>query len=178
MKRRTIAYVVLAVVIVGALYFQFGRSQNEAPKFESAKVQRGVVANNISVSGHVEPVTRVELAFPAGGRIAKLYVEEGSPVLKNTIIAELDGGVLVSGVAEAEARVAHERALLRSVMAPLRTEMRAVKDTTVANTEATLVRAEEAARVTLARAFVQADDAIHEAVDEVFDNTQGDIVLK
>jgi HlyD family secretion protein len=174
MKRRTIAYGVLAVVIVGVLYFQFGRSQNETPNFESAKVQRGDVANNISVSGHIEPVTRVELAFPTGGRVAKLYIEEGLPVLKNTIIAELDGGVLASSVVEAEARVAHERALLRSVMAPLRTEMRAVKDTTVATTEEALVRAEEAARVTLARAFVLADDAIHEAVDEVFDTTQGD----
>jgi RND family efflux transporter MFP subunit len=174
MKRRTIAYGLLIVVVAGALYFQFGRSKSNLPEFESIKVERGVVTNTISVSGHLEPVTRVELAFPVGGRVAGLYIEEGSPILKNTTIAELDNGVLVSSVSEAEARVAHERALLQGVVAPLRDEARTLKKTTIANSEATLARAEDAARVALARSFVVADDAIHEAVDEVFENTQSD----
>jgi multidrug efflux pump subunit AcrA (membrane-fusion protein) len=174
MKRVHLVLILLGVIVCGIVLYRVVRPNSVIPVFESVTVERGSIVNNVSVTGHIEPVTRISLAFPFGGRLARLYIVEGEHVTKNTLIAELDSGVLQSALTEAETRVAHERAVLQSILAPLRTEERALKNASVVNAETALTRSEESTRTLLDRVFVQVDDAIHEGIDELFKNTQSD----
>jgi len=172
MKRRYVAYSLVFVVVTAILYSVFVESKNTVPAFESAKVERGVVVNTVSVTGHIEPITRVELAFSVGGKLTTLFLKEGDVVSKHTILAELEKGMLESSLIEAEARAMRERALLASVIAPLRTEERALKDVSVKGTEVALMRAEESARTVLAHVYEEIDGAVHEAADELFEDVR------
>ncbi len=171
MKKRFLVYVFFSCVIVVTLFLLITQSKNAVPKFESTTVERGEVANVVSVTGKLEPTTRISLAFPAGGRMTRLTVTEGDTVDENTLLAEIDSRVLSSTVKEAEARVRQEYTILEGVLAPVRSEERALKDSAVKNAEEALLRAEESARVTLSRVFVTVDDVIHEAADELFEGS-------
>lgn len=174
MSKRKVAYYFLAIVIIGSLVWIFTKSENGAPTYEPAKVIRGDVLHSVSVTGYLEPVAKINLAFPVGGYISALFVEEGEEVLGGTVVAVLDGGIQQSTLHEAQTRVERERALLRDITAPLRDEERALKNVSVANAQLAVERSRESARTVLARAFVFADDAIHEKADELFENTQSD----
>jgi HlyD family secretion protein len=170
MKKRWI--VTLVIVVACALGFVvFGGDKNAVPVFESVKVTRGDVRNEVSVTGHVQPITRVDLAFTTAGRVAEVFVDEGAHVLAGAPLARLDGAVLLSQLHEAEARLAREIAVEKDVLAPLRNEERAVKDTAVASAETGRAQAETSARASLSRAFTYADDAIQEEVDELFEGS-------
>lgn len=174
MSKKRITYGLLFVIACGALIWSVVTKGDNVPEYESATVERGMVLHTVSVTGHVEPVKRINLAFPVGGRISALPVEEGARIVKDTVAAVLDGGIDQATLREAQARVKVEQAKLNDVSAPLRKEERAVKEVAVENAETALQRAEESAWKTIARAFVYADDAVHEEADELFENTKGD----
>ena len=169
MKMRTKIYVFLFVLVLGVVFWMTRDSGTEVPSFEAVKVERGQVYNDVSVTGHVEPTTRMTLAFSTGGRLEHLAIEEGTQVEKNTLIAALDTNTSEYAVQEAEARLAGEQAKLKELLAPLRYEEKALKDESVIQTERALVQAQETSRAALERAFVYADDAIHEKADELFE---------
>jgi len=169
MKMRTKMYVFLFVLVLGAIFWMTRDSGNDTPSFEAVKVERGQVYNDVSVTGHVEPTTRMTLAFSTGGRLEHLAIEEGTQVEKNTRIAVLDTGTSEYAVQEAEARLAGEQAKLKELLAPLRYEEKALKDESVIQAERALTQTQETSRAVLERAFVYADDAIHEKADELFE---------
>lgn len=173
MNRRRIIYVLLAIGVVGTVIWMRVGGGSNTPAYVPATVTRGTVLNIVSVTGHAEPQTRIDLAFPVGGRVSALPVEEGMQVLRGTVVAVLDGAIEESTLREAQTRVTRERALLNDLTAPLRTEERALKETSVANATQSLERADETARAAIARAFVYADSAIHEKADTLFSNTTG-----
>lgn len=162
-------YIVAGALVVGAVLFRvFGGGAEEKIEFESATVTRGTVERIVSVTGHVEPLERVTLSFPVGGRVASVHVAEGERVARGDRLATLDAGDTVASIAEAEARVLRERALLNELRAPLRSESQALEQATVVQAETTLGNAEHSAYITLAHAYTLAHDAILEEVDELF----------
>jgi len=162
-------YVLALVLVVGfALFRVLWDGADDVASYESVTVSRGTVEQVVSVTGHVEPLERVTLSFPIGGRVARVQVAEGDRVVRGERLATLDTGTMVASLAEAEARVARERAVFDELSAPLRSEAQAVEQATVAQAEATLVSAEQSARTTLAHAFTLAHDALLEEVDELF----------
>ena len=157
-----------------AAWLVWGGARGDAlPVYESVSVERGVVAHIVSVTGHVEPTVRVDLAFPVGGILEQLLVEEDAYVAAGTLAASLGARQEYAAIAEAEARLLRERAVYEELRAPLRDVAVAVEDAKVAQAAAARAAAEESARVALARAFVYADDALHEEVDELFDTGGG-----
>jgi HlyD family secretion protein len=166
MKKRYLVGAVVLVVLALVLYLR--STTSDMPLVETVAVERGTVRNEVSVTGYARPLERVDLAFLTGGRVESVYVTEGALVTEGDILARLDVGVLESQVREAEARLVRERALEADLLAPLRTEERAVKDTAVRNAEASVAQAELAVRAAVSRAFTYADDAIREETDEVF----------
>jgi RND family efflux transporter MFP subunit len=173
MVKRRVVYAGLFGVVLVASYFVFFGNGEVLPTYESVTVKRGVVEHSVSVTGHVEPVSRIALAFNAGGRITNILLTEDALVEKGEVIAELDGGVERSTLTEAEARVERERAVLSDLLAPLRVEEKALKDASVINAEQALTRSEDSARATIARAYILTDSAIHEKVDELFSQSEG-----
>jgi HlyD family secretion protein len=167
--------IIVAVLVVGLFvwYLMSGRDGDEQV-VESTSIERGTVEHVVNVTGYVEPFERLLLAFTQGGHIQSLPVEEGDRVGEGELLATLDSGVANASVAEAEARVRREEAVLRELVAPARDAEIAVKRAAVVQAEATLSRAEANAVAVLAKAYTQADDAVREELDEVFeDNTPG-----
>lgn len=169
MKMRTYIYLFLFVLVAGTAFWVTRDSGADTPTFEAVEVKRGDVYHDVSVTGHIEPTTRMTLAFSNGGRLENLSIDEGTRVEKGTYIGTLDAAVSAYAVQEAEARLAVEQAKLRELLAPLRHEEKALKDASVINAELALEQAERTSRASLERAYVYADDAIHEKADELFE---------
>lgn len=174
MRRHLFLWVCGAGALAIAAWLVWGNAQGDTlPEYESVSVERGAIAHIVSVTGHVEPTLRVDLAFPVGGILEQVMVEEGAFVAAGTPAASLVARQEYTAIAEAEARLARERAVYEELRAPLRDVAVAVEDAKVAQAAAARAAAEESARVALARAFVYADDALHEEVDELFDTGGG-----
>jgi RND family efflux transporter MFP subunit len=168
MGKRFLLWSGAVVAIIGISAFFVISRTGESFEYESTAVEKGAVRHVVSVTGTAEPLERIVLSFSTGGTLQGLAVSEGVRVGPGQEVARLDTGLYESGVAEARARLAVEQAVLGDVLAPLRMEERALKDTLVTNAEETLSRASDSANAAISRAFTVADDAIHEKVDKLF----------
>lgn len=81
----------LVVVAVGgcALLGQNGQGSSEI-EYRYSKAEKGELIRSISATGQLVALTTVDVKSKAGGKIVKLYVEEGSEVGKGDLIAEID----------------------------------------------------------------------------------------
>jgi HlyD family secretion protein len=89
--------VLLAIALLG--YWLYGRNQH---------------ADSIVLQGNVD-LRQVELPFNDSERIAEVLVDEGTRVKAGQVLARLDTGRLLPRVAQAEARVAAQREVLRKL---------------------------------------------------------------
>ncbi len=82
----------LPLLVVGALgFFAFKSLTKSAPKQErSEAVTRGDVEIKVIETGTIEPLRKVEVKSKAGGRLDKLFVDEGAVVKKGQILAVID----------------------------------------------------------------------------------------
>lgn len=81
------------------------------------KVQRGDLISELIFTGRISPVEQQELAFGAGGRIAKIHVRRGDKVTKDQLLAELELGQDEYAIRRAQANL--EIAQLRLELAQL-----------------------------------------------------------
>lgn len=167
MVKRRFAYGVLLVLCVGAGAYVWQRDA-PTPSYEQTRVRRGTVEHVVSVTGHVEPMERLVLAFPVGGRIARLPVSEGSSVVHGSLIAALDARSLDATRAQAQAELAREEAALTALVAPVRPEDRALKEAAFSAATSDLEQVSARAKVVIERAYNTADDALHNEADELF----------
>lgn len=100
MSKRTIPLAVLALLALALLgYWIFGGRDDDS---------------QIVLQGNVD-LRQVELPFNDSERIAEVLVEEGSTVKTGQVLARLDTGRLLPRVAQAEARAAAQREVLRKL---------------------------------------------------------------
>ena len=92
-KIRTITAILLLVVITAVTACN-PLEQGEAGAEPYAEVRSGDILLTVSGSGNIETSIDANLSFGAGGRIAKIYVEEGDRVAKGDILAELETDAL------------------------------------------------------------------------------------
>lgn len=85
------------------------------PKTErSETVQKGDVEIKVVETGQIEPLSKVEVKSKAGGRLLRLFVEEGAIVRKGQILATIDPQEVNSQVAALRAQLAAAKARLSS----------------------------------------------------------------
>ena len=95
MKAWQIVSVLLALVLVGAAACNpFGGGDQEETGPQLVEVVRGDLTVSISGSGSIEVAEEAKSSFGVGGRIEKIYVEEGDRVSMGDVLAELDTGDL------------------------------------------------------------------------------------
>lgn len=116
---------------------------------EVAPVTRGTIERTLGLTGTVVSARRVELTTRMPGRIARVFVREGSRVSAGTAIAALETSELAAAVTQAEqgvrqADAAREvaRARLAALRAGARSQERAQLESAVAQAEANLRNAE------------------------------------
>lgn len=167
MRKRYIVAGVLVLAVIAFVVYRMGREAG--PVVETVQAERGTVEHIVNVTGHAEPLTRLDLAFTQGGRISSLPIREGDRVARGEILAVLDQPVGEASVSEAAERATRERALLMGVLVPTTPADVAVQDAAVAQANAARAQTYVTARATLARAYVQAHDALEAKIDELFD---------
>jgi HlyD family secretion protein len=90
-RTRTIAIAaaVLAAIVAAIVAWRATRPA-PAPKYETARVERGRVVAQVTATGTLSALVTVQVGSQVSGRIAKLYVDFNSPVKKGQLIAKID----------------------------------------------------------------------------------------
>jgi len=79
---------------------------------EVAPVETGPIELRRSFTGTLEAQSRFAVAANVGGRVTRLFVDLSDPIKQGQVVAELDDGEQVQGVAEAVAELAVAQATL------------------------------------------------------------------
>lgn len=94
--------ILLIIVIVG-------KGQGDDGEIKHV-VTRGDITDTLVLSGKVEPVDRVEMAFATSGAVERVYKQNGDTVRAGEKIVELDNSSLRASLADAMARLDIEKA--------------------------------------------------------------------
>ena len=106
MKKRTLWIIVAAVAAVAALlFFLKGRKAKEPLSLETARASLVSIANTVTATGTVEPVTEVEVGTQVSGIISKLYVDYNDVVKEGQVIAEMDKVTLQAELESAQSQL-------------------------------------------------------------------------
>ena len=138
--------VILAFVIFAVLHKKKDAIETAVPAPDRARMQ-------VAAEGKVEAVPgyEVEVGSELEGRIAEIFVEEGTSVRKGGLIAEMENRDIKARLKEAEAEFAASRAKYREVATGARDEelrrADATYDKAVADTEAARKEAERHAQL-------------------------------
>jgi len=185
------ALVLILVAVVSGIVFSFFRKEKEPP-FSFITVEKGVLIQEVSVSGKVKPKTEVNLSFEVSGTIDKIYVSEGEKVEKGDYLAVLERSDLKAQAREALANLEAEKAKLEEYVQGARPEEIAIAQTKVENAEVVLQDAQDDLDNTfekaendlnnlyydvkgiLNEAFLNADDAVNKQLNELFTDDLSD----
>jgi len=101
-RGKIIGVLLLCLALAGSTACNpFGGEEEEASQ-QLVEVARGDLAISVSGSGNVEVSDEGKLAFSVGGRIDKIYVEEGDSVTGGDVLARLDTDDLELALTQAE----------------------------------------------------------------------------
>ena len=156
----------LRATLVAVLIAACGRSEDPAPRYETAAVERGDLTVTVEASGAIEPVADVEVKSKASGEILELGAEIGDTVKAGALLVRIDPRTPKNLVdqAQAERNAALQRE--RTAVTQLERGEKLRKETwindaelealqlEVANTKAAAV----AARVALENARIELED--------------------
>ncbi len=93
MKKKTLIYLLLGLLSVGALWVFAGKEPPKTPEkipFKTAQVIQGNLVVKISATGVVEPNFQVEVKSKASGEVLKFKYEEGDRIKKGQLLLQLD----------------------------------------------------------------------------------------
>ncbi|MBC7449046.1 MAG: efflux RND transporter periplasmic adaptor subunit [Hymenobacteraceae bacterium] len=112
----------LIVVLLGGVMFAKSKGWLGAPTGISVMaepVAYARIAEKVSASGKVQPVTEVKLAADVSGEITELFVKEGDSVTKGQLLARIRPDAYQSAVAMQSAGVSQQQANLAQSRAAL-----------------------------------------------------------
>lgn len=82
--------VIVGIALASWAIFIRGSASSSEIDYKYAKVEIGELIRSTTANGQVVALTTVDVKSKAGGKVLKLYVEEGSVVKKGDLIAEID----------------------------------------------------------------------------------------
>lgn len=167
-RRQAYAGAAALIVILALVWFVFLRQSGS--QLQMITLQPTLFAEEISVSGTVTAAQDVDLGFTQSGRISHVYASVGDQVSAGTVIAEIDNGDLSAALAQKQAALDTQEANLASLKAGTRPEQLAVTEAQVSSDQASVAQAHIAAINAIQNAYTQSDDAIHNKVDQFFNN--------
>ena len=77
-------------VLAGIVFLAFRGRGNSAPKYRTAKVDRGDVTQTVTATGSLSAVTTVKVGSQVSGIVAVLHADFNKEVKKGQLLAELD----------------------------------------------------------------------------------------
>ncbi|MFC2070739.1 efflux RND transporter periplasmic adaptor subunit [Chloroflexota bacterium] len=112
MRKITIVSVLLLCLILTGVTACAEMGAEKETANEPVRVERGDLTVDVSGSGNIEVYKEMKLTFGIGGRVKKIYVEEGEEVSEGDVIAELETGALELALAQAELAYVQAQALV------------------------------------------------------------------
>jgi HlyD family secretion protein len=102
--RRLISLVVVAGLVgAGVWGYFYTQSRGNAPRYRTARVERGPLTAAVSASGNLNAVTTVLVGSQVSGQIKELYADFNTQVKKNQVIARIDPETFQAKVSQAQA---------------------------------------------------------------------------
>ena len=98
-------------IAYGAWYYR-QQVLEEAPRYQTSRVARGDLAQVVTASGQLNPVTMVEVGSQISGIIQQLLVDFNSIVTKGQVIARIDPATYEANAIQAEGNLANAQAAL------------------------------------------------------------------
>jgi multidrug efflux pump subunit AcrA (membrane-fusion protein) len=144
---------IIVALVVGIAAFGGGGNGNK----ETAVATKGDLVRAVRVSGKVVSVQSANLAFAAGGTVARVYKAVGQPVKAGEAIVELDKASVLANFQKAESDLVAARA-----------ELSALQGGAQGAAKVDNVQGETVQKIV--SAYTAADDAVHNKVDQLFAN--------
>lgn len=145
--------VIIPAILIIAVVSYFGLKNGNAG--ETHTIARGEVVQYVMATGKVFPNQNVELGFDKSGRVGSVNYFVGDSVRRGDVIASLDSGEVNSDISRARAILDEELIKLEE----LKTTAPASYNDAYRNLE-----------VAIREAFVSADNAVRNRVDQFFKN--------
>jgi len=101
-KRLLLLAVLASSVAYARWYWQENAALTGVTRFECKEVKRGDLAETITATGELTPVTKVEVGSQISGIIQELLVDFNSPVKAGQVIAKLDPSTYEANLLRAE----------------------------------------------------------------------------
>lgn len=161
---------IAAIVVIAIVWFFVARSQKTIYQF--INVKRGSITEVVSVTGNITSTRTADLAFENGGMIAAVYKKEGDRVTTGDVIARLDTQDLAAQLAQAQASMDAENALLKKLQVGPTTESIAVSETALASANQTLKNSYASVPNTITSAYTNANDAVRNQLNAFFTNPE------
>ena len=120
-RKRNFGWIIWLVVLGGIGYggyygWQQWEKKNAAkskPQFNTAKIERGDIVQQVTASGALNPVINVQVGSQISGLIKKLNVDFNSKVKAGDIVAEIDPATYQTRLLQAEADLSSAMASLQ-----------------------------------------------------------------
>ena len=115
------AIVVFALIVLGYFYQTLGNSQQgqalvvDANRIVISEVSQGVFEDFIPIRGRITPAKTLYLDAIEGGRVERIFVEDGAELEAGDLIVELSNASLQLNVLGNEARVAEQLNNMRTI---------------------------------------------------------------
>lgn len=126
MKKKTIWWIIGALLVVIVLLIAFGSGKEEGIKVSVETATTRTITETVNASGKVYPEIEVKVSPDISGEVVELTVEEGDTVRKGQVLARIYADIYASqrdqasaGVAQMQAQVANSRAQLGALKATL-----------------------------------------------------------
>ena len=127
---------------------------------------RGAIEQTIRFSGNVATQDELDLSFERSGTVARVYFDEGDRVFAGDILASLETSALDASIAEVDAQVTVEEAVLAELLRGTRTQELAVQQTKIDNAQRTIEQLEIQKGAKLAQDDAAIVQALREAISE------------
>ena len=120
-KGRIIGVLLLCLALAGSIACNPFGGDEEEDNQRLVEVVRGDLAISVSGSGNIEVSDEGKLAFGVGGRIDRIYVEEGDSVTKGDVLARLDTDDLELALTQAKVTLTQAEIAVSTANVTLRT---------------------------------------------------------
>jgi HlyD family secretion protein len=108
--QRYLKWGVLAIVVIAAAYFTFGRGGSKEMSYVTQDVVTGDLTVSVTATGNLEPRNQVEIGSELSGTVAKVNVDVNDEVKAGQVLAVLDTTRLKAQVLQAESSLASAQA--------------------------------------------------------------------
>jgi HlyD family secretion protein len=102
--KRVLSLALVVIVVAAAVWgYFYAQSRGSAPKYRTARVERGALTSAVSATGNLNAVITVQVGSQVSGQIAALMADFNSIVKKDQIVARIDPALFEAKVNQAKA---------------------------------------------------------------------------